>query len=468
MNRVVSIFCAFILLLAAAGCVPDRVVWAPDGSRAAVLGDDGLHLCDPDGKISPMLAAKASAVQWMPDGNGLVVEQEVEMTSWKEIQEAFPDETQRFVDSKRSDAVGKELLAFDGDWSNLVGPLEQKLSMNDQELKWSLIYLRDHDAAALKQQLGDRWDAVASVTFPARSVRGYQVSGETATAGPVLRYLNHEGLQALRLSPDGRAVAITWTDEKGERANLTVVATDGSGRVSEFGPAAMYPDWSADGKYLVYVRPNGVPEKGGNVYFGTLSRRQVFDADGKLLDASNAPPAEDLAGLLFDTNLRVRVAKDGRIFFVGAEVTLPATAADVEPKAQLFSIDPGRQATVTRMVPRSDVGKIGDAPQFFELSPDARHASVPFNDGRVSVVDLATGRVEMVQSTPIGDDDKMHLSSVPTWRSANELTFVRPGSEVPEVVRYSLADKSVVVMSKEWPKEVAKDWLSRKEATTQP
>ena len=447
------------MLMAVGGCVPDRVVWSPDGSRAAVLGEDGLHVCDADGNLGPMLVPKVKAAQWMPDGKGVVVDEEEELKTWKEVQVAFPEEVDRRVNRQREEAVRAALVGFTGDWGNLKGVLEQKTSLEDLEVTWNVMALRDQDDGTLQKQLGDHWGAVGATAFGADVVRIYRIDGAGATAGPVLRYMFGEGLHELRLSPDGRAVAVTWTDKDGGRAVLTVVATDGSGGELEVGPAAIYADWSADGKYVVYMRPSGVEQKGGQAQFGVLSRLAVWGADGKLLEKGAAP--EDLAGLLFDTQLRVRVAKDGRIYFVSAEVSLPVTAADFDPKPQLFCIDPGRQTTVGRVVPRSKLEQVGDASQYFEISPDGMRISTPWQDGRVSVIDLATGSVAVVQGTAFPGSGKgdMHFTSVPTWRSPNELTFVRPAGDGAEVVRYSVADQKVVVLSKEWPREATKDWL---------
>ena len=42
-------------------------------------------------------------------------------------------------------------------------------------------------------------------------------------------------------------------------------------------------------------------------------------------------------------------------------------------------------------MPRSKVEQVGDASQYFEISPDGMRISTPWQDGRVSVIDLATG-----------------------------------------------------------------------------
>jgi hypothetical protein len=96
----------------------------------------------------------------------------------------------------------------------------------------------------------------------------------------------------------------------------------------------------------------------------------------------------------------------------------------------LFSIHPGKQSTVSRVVTHMSEPDLGDAPSFFELSPDTTHLSVPFKDGRVSILDLATGKVDLVQPLAIGDSQSGdQLTSVPTWRPTapgGELTFIQP------------------------------------------
>jgi hypothetical protein len=470
MKRIVCAGLAAVLALVMAACVPERVVWSPDGSRAAILGADGLHMCDADGHIGPMLAAKMVAVQWMPDGKRFVSESQRELRTWKEVQAAFPDEVTRIVTADRQELVRKALLSFDGDWQHLFGELMKKTALEDRVLRWNVMALRDGDTAALKEKLGDHWEAVSNITVDADVVEVCHLADAGGAAvDHILCYLYQQGLHDLRLSPDGRAVAIAWTDDKMNKAILTVMQTDGSDRELEVGLAGMYPDWSPDGKYLVYIRPSLSTEKTeSSEQFGTLSRRLVWDTDGKLFEEQKAPAPEDLAGLLFDPQMRVRVAKDGRIFFVSAEVTLPVTAADFDPRPELFCVDPGRQATVMRVVARSQLASAGDAPQYFEISPDGAHLSVPFQDGRVSVVDLATGSARLVQPTPLPghDNNKLTLTSVPTWRSADELTFVRPVGQQAEVVRYTLSNDKAVVLSSEWPAATTEDWLTPAHATT--
>ena len=237
----------------------------------------------------------------------------------------------------------------------------------------------------------------------------------------------------------------------------------------------MYPDWSADGTYLVYFRPSGGDKDQGRL--GSLVRRRVVDEKGSLYDKDHQAVEEELVGVLYNPQARVRVARDGRIFFAAADMTLPAAPGDMNPDAVLFSIQPGKQATVVRVAPRGAEKVMAEAGEglgcFFNVSPDGDRISVPFQDGRVMVLDVGSGNWEWVQPTALdshGQNNGWALRTIPVWRTETELTFAKPGAKDKddEMVRYSVTDKTATVISGEWPEAVKADWLTApKEATTQ-
>jgi Tol biopolymer transport system component len=220
------------------------------------------------------------------------------------------------------------------------------------------------------------------------------------------------------------------------------------------GKAAKFPDWSPDGKYVVFITPADWKSSQSQILVGILARQQVTDENGQILSADRLPARDDLAGFLFNELSRVRVAKDGRIFFSATEIVLPTAVKDVDTQSTIFSFDPGKQSTLTRVVPRSALPTVGDAAPYFELSPDARYVSIPFGDGRVSVLDIASGEAQVVQPEAKREgDNQSQLASVPVWRTVTELSFLRPvpNSTAHEVVRYSIPEKTATVISSDWP-----------------
>jgi hypothetical protein len=375
-----------ILALLVAGCVEERVIWSPDGTHALVIGDDGLHVCDSAGNLSPLLVPHAKTAQWLPDGKRAVV-------------------------------------------------------------------------VSLQPKADKSVDHIACV---------YTITDASATPGATIyqRVFPRGGIQHMRVSPTGDAVALSVdigkTDNDSGPAELIVVATDGSGKLFDCGPAADYPDWSPDGQSIVFIRPYNLAGAKDGVCLGVLTRHQVVNTATGVIDSRQpwSPPpssADDLAGMIFDQSSRVRVAKDGRIFFSATEITLPTTIADLPASSTIFVCDPARQSTLTRVLPLGAVQNLGDATQFFELSQDARYLSIPFSDGRVSILTIATGDAQIVQ--PVGEPDKqgnVRLAMIPLWRNADELTFARPMPDGihHEVVLYAVNEKTATVLSSDWPTDV--------------
>src|SRR5688500_1424472 len=74
-----------ILVAMVIGCDPDQyVIWSPDGSKAAVIGADGLHICDPAGKLTPLLVKDVRKVAWFADSHRVAAAREVKIANWKE------------------------------------------------------------------------------------------------------------------------------------------------------------------------------------------------------------------------------------------------------------------------------------------------------------------------------------------------------------------------------------------------
>jgi hypothetical protein len=452
------------------GCVAQRVVWSPDGNRAAILGDDGLHVCDVSGKLSPVLVPDVKCVAWLPDSQRVVVSTQRAFKTWQDASQAYPE--QAAAAGKKVEAVRAELLAATHGWSTFVDDTKKKLSLTNVQLALSLMNLRDNSASTdtLTAKLDDEGKKAFSEQMIVEDiVQIYTVSETNATAGAELyrRPNAGNGIQSLRVSPTGQAVLVSNSEQgpaenEQEPLKLLLVPTDGSGKSCEIGRGAEYPDWSPDGKYVIYITPADWKENQMQVMVGVLVRQQVTDENGHFLEADHLPVREDLAGFLYNGLSRVRVAHDGRIFFSAAEISLPAAVKDIDPELTIFSFDPGKQSTLTRVVPRSAMQTLGNAAQYFELSPDARYVCVPFDDGRVSVLDIASGEAQLVQPEAKREaDNQSQLASVPAWRTARELTFVRPvaNSTAHEVVRYSVPDKTATVISAAWPASIG-GWLA--------
>lgn len=469
------------------GCVPERVVWSPDGSRAAVIASDGLRLCDPNGKLGePLLPGQIQRVAWLPDGKHLVVVRTAVCPTWNDVVQLVPGYSQRIRDSA---AARVKLVAAGGDEAALQNP--DNWNTADQA-RLMVLYLRDKDPT-LRKDLADHWDKIADLSYDIPVCEVYDLSsGEARKQGQTLMHGPMNWSMEVRPSPTGAAVAITMWDGKND-ASFTMVSATTFGPDDDalpVGETCAYPDWSPDGKALFFLAPSKqqwgpltrsqditdkdrfgframLPvsgDKSADVRFGTLVRRTLIGEDGKLIEHyAKLPPAEDLAGLVYEPMGRVRAAKDGRIFFTSRDVQLPATAADLPTQQSLFFIQPGKQSTVSRAAPRSVEAALGNQLSLFELSPDDAFIAVPSDHGQISILNVAKGEVQRVQPIEDRTSNDWTLQSIPTWRSATELTFVRPvkeGAAEREVVLHSLTDNSEKTLSATWPAPARDGWLT--------
>lgn len=403
-------------LLMAAGCLPEeKVAWSPDGRQAAIVAPDGLYLCDGEGTLSPCVAEGVKAVAWLPDSKRLVVTREQPpLKTWKDAA-AFIGEAEAKEIAEIAAKVRQEILAYQGE----PGKFEPSKAFEDvapSHMVLMAVYLRDNLADGLPEKLGpEQWKEAQGFEAPLFSIEVGEVEGATVRFQAPVRLLDEPAY--LRVSPDGRNVAYVSNGAmpKGVWALSVVPLAGGRPRlVAE--NVALFADWSADGRFLAYARATGpAPAGEGDLRLGTISRRAVCDAEGKVLETFEK--AADLAGLLFQADLRVRCLRDGRIVFAAAPVQLPCTAGDMPNRMALFAVDPERPATLVRLLPQSAETDVPQGAGYFEVSPDGERVSIPGPQG-VAVVTLATGAVEKALAAEGYD-----VFFVPVWRSAQELCF---------------------------------------------
>ena len=442
---------AALCLLLLSGCLEKHFVWSPDGTRAAVIAKDGLHLCDPEGKLSPLLLPDVYLAAWLGDSQRLVVARERKVGAWAPVAGALGPERAAKV-AAEADALWRNLEAG-GQWEVLTNDLRQR-----KDVFVLMIYLRERYGEALHAKLNaGEWDEVKSLQAEFSDLMEARIVGEQIETGTLL----HEGLEKIndiRVAPGDRAVAFT-TDQaldNSDECRLLVARLDATAAATVAEHTAAYPDWTADGRSLVYVQSSGGAKD--DLRLGTLVRRGVLGADGRI---EMAEKPDELAGMIFGSTARVRCLRDGRILFNAAEFNLPIAAKDADVKCEdLFAWDGARQATLVRMIPRGEVENLPKGLTFFEVSPDDQRVLVGGVDGEVSVLTLATGEVQEWQKA--GD---YNLMGAPVWRNAEEITFARRNPLLDgkrpdrwaEIVRRRATPgpgDQEVVLSKDWSKEM--------------
>ena len=457
--RRASIIILLCVLAGVSGCFPpELIVWSPDGRQAAAILADGLYLCDPNGELSPRLAEHVQCVTWLPDGRHLCYVQGTAAKRWEEIAAVLAGQAQEDLIA-HAERLRRQVMAGE-DWEAQVKALMDDGVLTANEVDAVKLYLRDRHWDELKPKLAAKWGKLNEPGV--FSLMLAQIEGQALTQAVTL----HASLVMIfppRVSPDGRAVAFVEGDPFSSAEKVTrlfVAPVDGATPPRLVADrVALLPDWTPDGQALAYTRGEKWPADHDDFVLGTVFRRQVRGETGQLLAEFPAP--QSCAGVVFCLWGRIRCLSDGRVVFSSAEFHLPSTGADMPRRMQLFAVSPGKQATVTRLIPRSAEEAVGERIDCFQFSPDEKRVAIPGDKGQVTVLTLATGHVVTVQSRqePPGGHG-IRLRAAPTWRSADELCLLVPGKGKaakdgrPEFVLWS--NGKTLTLSKDWPNELLK------------
>jgi hypothetical protein len=273
--------------------------------------------------------------------------------------------------------------------------------------------------------------------------------------GPVLTR-EFGGIWNIRIAPGDGAVAYVVADVEMAKTRLAAVGASGAQPAKAIDEAvAGYPDWSPDGKSLVYIRA-AQTNAGADIVLASLSRRRVVNDRGQI---EVPEEKEELAGLMFNSQARVRCLRDGRILFASEEWRLPVTTVDLPQRQQLFALDPERQSTLTPLVPHGSRETLPEALIYFEVSPDEKRVAIAGDKGMVAVFTLASGKVEVVCGNS-GEGD--NLTRLPSWRSAAELGYIaheRTGTNELKAEVALWQPGKTNMLSRAWPEKVRKGLL---------
>ncbi len=444
-NGSLPFLAATFVCLLITGCVARRIAWSPDGAHAAIFAGDGLHLCGPDGALSEIVLPGEGMAEWFPDSHRLAIVSEVGKQSWKDLEKVIsPEERERVVEG------GKALLDQFKTGHNLTDALNTLNGLGGYERNAVAVYLAQKEGT--KEQAGTNWANLRQKEASMIQICiGTLEEGKLALGPPVLNSLRK--IFDIRVAPTGTAIAFTAEGNREGELQLWVLPADGSAPPQLVANnTAVCSDWSVDGHSLVYIRAINTPPSDDQISLASLTRRGILNAAGKIQIQTKA---DDLAGLLFAANNKVRCLSDGRIVFASADIHLPCTALDMPQQPQLFALDPERQVGVIPLIPRSVQGSLPAKPGFYEISPDGKRVAVFATKDAVVVLTLATGALDTVQAA--GSVDTV---SAPAWRSASELCFISTTNGQPAQVAL-WNNGTTRVLSANWPAEARSGFLDK-------
>lgn len=439
-----ELLAAVLLLALCGGCLEKRFVWAPDGSRAAVIGDGGLYLCDAEGHLSGLLAPQVYAVAWFNDSRRLVLARTRETSDWDTIAPTLGSE--RAGIEARADALWTDLAAGKP-WGIVTLDLHGGKGLVQ-------VCLRHRHGDGVRAKLDPaEWKALTDTSVELSEV----VVARTENGKVEVESIRDTGygkIQDLRVSPTGDAVMVTRDMVSSDDVETLVLSLRSEGPAVRIAArTAAFPDWAVDGRSVLYVEASAGAADDA-LELGVLTKRSVLDNEGRVAVAERP---DYLAGLMFNRLTHVRCLRDGRILFNAVEISLPLAAADYggDQREQLFALDVTRQSTLVRLIPRKHELDIPQMLGFFEVSPDERQIVIEGVKGEICILTLATGEVKQVQ-----DRAEENYQGLPAWRGPGEFTYVRRSERKegqkparPAEVVLRRGDKETV-LSQSWADDV--------------
>ncbi len=471
MNRSIRKIIAVAALAALAGCIPEkRIVWSPDGTRAAVIATDGLHFAAPDGTLGKPLLAGARRVAWFADSKRIFCIHTTKATGWKDLEKVLTP-AEREAIAKSAAGLREQVMAYNGPWDKFEPTFPPTVTSGMQTA--AMIYLRDNLGDGVAKHVGATWADIEKLQPDIWRAQIFDANADAVTPGrEVIVSLDEPRSPAV--SPDSRFVS--FLSQRSGKDNPTfdlyvaqVAGTAPPMRVAK--NTAIEYTWSPDSHSLGYIYSSVEPGADhATISLGAVATIDVVDSANKPLTA----PAhqEDRAGVLFNQLCAVRWLKDGRIIFSSYEVKLPATSRDMPQQWRLFVLDPRMSASALRVIPLDFTLELMKESPMFEISADGRRVLLPAPAGRVVLFDLYTADS---QELITAQDPDGNLRSIPVWRGDGEACFVvPPGSPMGTPARSEIVlwkdSNNLKCLSKNWPDAAVDGWLTpeRKSPTSMP
>jgi hypothetical protein len=472
-----------LLVLNFSGCLPEeRFWWSPDGTQAAVLVNDQIHLARADGELGAALVASKGLnpdlpkrVSWLRDGSGVVVNRVHNLATWEEMRALVSAEEAAQIERLAS-AIPALLQTVPATEAGSLKHLLAQLSVREKASvspAFHLAHARQKTAVETALRGFPRGVAlleeVQEETMPFQvhelcliQLRDARPDGEATTLARSVTPL----LWPL-VSPKFAALAYGRFHVDGEKLALEVCTLDGKEKLTAAWSTSAAFDWAADGRSLVFASPTN----GDDSLLQTIQRVTVLQESGALMKPrgeDDSSPRElassvDLAVAIFPSPPRLAALPDGRVLFASVPAKFPVVSKglEVEPRLFLISADGLSVAPVPT--------KPGDLPtnlSFFAVSPDGqRVAVVESGTDAVAVVELATGRTEIVSAGHQGSQCR----TLPGWKSATELSFAARALAKGEP-RWMLWTPGLGVrsLSDKWPAGATQKWLEQKKEDEAP
>lgn len=479
------------------GCIPeDSLQWSADGAIGIYSKDGALFLVDGSTGSLTQIAPKETTTNWpaiTTDGKSFAYGQKILVENFVDTLNLLPPGQIKML--RTHAAAVKENIRKKVDEESifkkevLSGGLfadDVLKSYNEEYRNWVVHYLFEKldDDGTITKKLGTETVEKALE----KSVNYYRLiltpsddlNKKTVVATSIQK------IWKISFSADGKFLAYV-TDpingdafEVGFELYIASPSQNITAALVERAVAIGY-DFRPDGRAIAYMKPEVEDFDKDKFVLGSLVEKTVTDPNGKLLaspvnlddneDTSLAThnctgPAKELAGVGYYSWMYILYARDNRIFFTSAKVSLPSSKLD-EEKATIFCCDTLTGA-ISEILPQIALDFTEGNCYLFTLSQDSKKILLPGNKNTLGMYalgqDLDSSKILIDKNESFGDDSPPKLVS--QWKGRDQISclvaekshYLCPDPNTParrkEIVILDADGNLKQILSKNWPDEL--------------
>ena len=459
-------FLGFVSLVFAA-CEPkEHALWAPDGSRAAILTDHRLALVGADGKFSAPWSDQdgdggrlwVEGFAWLGDSSGLIVHRVRVSKNWEDLAPLLGEADRQRIESlvAHMPSLLASAVALHGDAESTAKLFEYLAAGEELALSNALFLSLDREPEAIRSALAGAPRALANLdsSRPDRAFALHELAlvkpGEAGSGKILLRDLTNTA--QIRTSPRHPYLARSVDTGKEGLHRLELISLDDGKALMVADEVCRSFEWTPDGRSLVFLKP---VTKGDGGLVG-IERREVIQEGGGVFDPLMSGASADLAYAIVPFAPRLSVLPDGSVLFASHAVTFPADPEDTPEEPRLYRV-PG-EGGAPAMVP-TEPGALPMDLGYFVASPDGKRiAVVESGTDAVALIDLASGKSELIANPRPGWKTRL----LPSWKNADEFTFASGDPESKRVRWMLWKDGKSTDLSASWPERTASEWMEFK------
>lgn len=476
------------------GCFPkDSLQWSADGSTGIYSKNGDLFIVDGNTGSLTQIAPKETTTPWpaiSSDGSLIAFGHILKVDNFNNALKLLPPAQAKLIEAHAEILKQKILIEGikDSNFPFIGKPVAtdtgQKDSFNDQHVAWVQRYLVENADAHLAHKIGPEL-----INKTKSKDLTYCQLICAPTSDPNNRKIlatSSQQLWRIRFSPDSRLIAYGADRINGAAwdvgYDLFIVSLAQNTPAVFLAPAiAIGYDFRADSCAIAYIKPEDEFFDTQKPTLGSLVERTVIDPNGRLLaspaklDSNDSPAiyvctgaAAELAGVLYHPWTHVSYARENRIFFASAKMSLPSSKLDEENES-IFCLDLLTNS-VSEIMPQV-ISEVWQGNLYlFALSHDSRKILLPGRKGILALYalgpELESSKILIDVNEGFGEGENPPLSLVAQWKGPDQVSclvsekshYLTNDPNTPhrrkEIVILDADGNLKQILSKDWPDEL--------------